>query len=309
MRFAPLRAVQTAFWGALLSQGQISTRRGCSGTAWVRKRPQCICPMELRPWMPTCPCCTGICICKRAAPHPKHPPQPCQDPVLPSVPPSPPTASPHPHPFILAPPYSPLSFGGGVSAHTVGQGDPRSGSPKMPNAPGAAWGALSLLSPLPPHCTSVSVPSPSFQPHPPALQPVPGGGPATPKQLQSGSNHRASLGSHSRALEGGKNSPGAGKERGGCRAHRIGPLRGQDCDPGPTFPPQKKATGQGGRQPAARLGTHTHKGKKKQLAFAERGDGFGPAAGQQFEESLLQRFFSLARRVAWKKEGVTEQKS
>lgn len=42
--------------------------------------------------------------------------------------------------------------------------------------------------------------------------------------------------------------------------------------------------------------------------FAERGDGFGPAAGQQFEESLLQRFFSLARRVAWKKEGVTEQK-
>lgn len=72
--------------------------------------------------------------------------------------------------------------------------------------------------------------------------------------------------------------------------------------------PPPKAAGQGGRQPAARLGTHTHKGKKKQLAFAERGDGFGPAAGQQFEESLLQRFFSLARRVAWKKEGVTEQK-
>lgn len=53
--------------------------------------------------------------------------------------------------------------------------------------------------------------------------------------------------------------------------------------------------------------THTQR-QEEALAFAERGDGFGPAAGQQFEESLLQRFFSLARRVAWKKEGVTKQK-
>lgn len=260
--------------------------------------------------MPTCPCCTGICICKRAAPQPQTPP----------------TALLGPHPALCAP-FSTHSFSpspslhpcppiltsflsGGGSAHTMGQGDPRSGSPEMPNAPRAAWGALSLLSPLPPHRTSVSVPSPSFQPNPPALQPAPGGGPATPKQLQSGSNHRASLGSHSRALEGGKNSPGAGKERGGCRAHWIGPLRGQDCDPDPPLPsPKKKSHGAGGAAASSTAGeTHTHKGKKKPLAFAERGDGFGPAAGQQFEESLLQRFFSLARRVAWKKEGVTEQK-
>lgn len=73
--------------------------------------------------------------------------------------------------------------------------------------------------------------------------------------------------------------------------------------------PKKKSHGAGGAAASSTAGeTHTHKGKKKPLAFAERGDGFGPAAGQQFEESLLQRFFSLARRVAWKKEGVTEQK-
>lgn len=53
---------------------------------------------------------------------------------------------------------------------------------------------------------------------------------------------------------------------------------------------------------------HTQR-QEEALAFTERGDGFGPAAGQQFEESLLQRFFSLDWRVAWKKEGVTKQKS
>lgn len=63
-----------------------------------------------------------------------------------------------------------------------------------------------------------------------------------------------------------------------------------------------------GRQQHHRGHTHTQR-QEEALAFAERGDGFGPAAGQQFEESLLQRFFSLGRRVAWKKEGVTKQKS
>lgn len=98
MCFAPLRAA--AFWGALLGQGQIYTRRGCSGTAWVRKRPQCICPTELRPCMPTCPCCTGICICKRAAPQPQTPP----------------TALLGPHPALCAP-FSTHSFSPSPSLH------------------------------------------------------------------------------------------------------------------------------------------------------------------------------------------------
>lgn len=75
-------------------------------------------------------------------------------------------------------------------------------------------------------------------------------------------------------------------------------------DPDPP-PPRCRA---GGTAASSTAGdTHTQR-QEEALAFAERGDGFGPAAGQQFEESLLQRFFSLAWRVAWKKEGVTEQK-
>lgn len=113
MCFAPLRA--TAFWGALLSQGQIYTRRGCSGTAWVRKRPQCICPTELRPWMPTCPCCTGICICTRAAPQPQKPP----------------TALLGPHPALCAP-FSTHSFSPSPSLH-----------PCPPILTSFLWGGLS----------------------------------------------------------------------------------------------------------------------------------------------------------------------
>lgn len=197
---------------------------------------------------------------KGCPPTPKTPHSLVGTPSSPLCPLLHPQLLPIPIPSSLPPHTHLFPFGGG-SAHTMGQGDPRSGSPEMPNAPRAAWGALSLLSPLPPHRTSVSVPSLSFQPHPPALQPAPGGGPATPKQLQSGSNHRASLGSHSRALEGGKNSPGAGKERGGCRAHWIGPLRGQDCDPDPpSLPQKKKPWGRGGGSQQHGWGnTHTQR--------------------------------------------------
>lgn len=95
-----------------------------------------------------------------------------------------------------------------------------------------------------------------------------------------------------------------GSDPSGAGLILIAPNPGQGSGGGVPF----LRAGPGRRAGSSTAGdTHTQR-QEEALAFAERGDGFGPAAGQQFEESLLQRFFSLARRVAWKKEGVTKQK-
>lgn len=83
-----------------------------------------------------------------------------------------------------------------------------------------------------------------------------------------------------------------GIDRGGCRAHGIGPLQGR-ADPGSQGRGEVEASpsrrqGQGGEQAAAPPGTNTHKGKKKHLLSLSEGMDLGRQQGS----SLRNRCFS-----------------